>query len=360
MDTPTTPHPVTDAELAGARRAAPPTRRTRRIRRIRRIRRGTVVALGLLVLAVAATTVDGQPGTSPATGEEATATATPSTTPDGSTTTTDRGGTDRAGRARRIEMADRPAADEALPAGTPPTTAHGDGFGPAGPGGPAGPAAPGGAQIPAGPPRLEVIPSIVLDDGVYETDVVLRNTGQAPLSWHASTESGDVAAPGQGVIPAGGQAIVHVVADEYASGSKEWTHRLVVHSDGGDATVDLHGTTLLPPMLDLAGGTYVNQLGNVFVFPNGAINVGLQLKNDGDLDLHLTRSIGANGKILGAADEVIEGGQTEFLAFSLCGVPVPAVATSVDVHVLFDAGAAGVLPAVFRFNLNAGQPTGPC
>ena len=70
----------------------------------------------------------------------------------------------------------------------------------------------------------------------------------------------------------------------------------------------------------------------------------------------------AQAQVLNRANmgTMIEGGQTKFFPFSLCGVPVPAVATSVDVHVQFDAGPAGAFPAIFRFNLNAGQPTGPC
>ena len=349
MDTPTAPHPFTPAELAAARRSvgSPPGR-------ARRIRRGAALAAGLLALVLGAAAVD----VAPTPTDDQLATVRPSLAPTPSSTSTVERRADRAGRARDLQMADRAADGDALPVGTPPTTGGGAGFDPTWPSQPGVPGA--GPPAPLGAPHLEVVPSIVLDDGVYETDVVLRNTGGSALSWNATTEPGDVVAPAQGVIPPGGQAILHVIADEYATGSKEWTHRLVVHSDGGDAAVDLHGTTLLPPQLELVGGTQVNQFGNVFVFPNGAINVGLQLKNEGDLDLHLTRSIGANGKVLGAAEDVIEGGQTKFFPFSLCGVPVPAVATSVDVHVQFDAGAAGAFPAIFRFNLNAGQPTGPC
>jgi hypothetical protein len=212
---------------------------------------------------------------------------------------------------------------------------------------------------PSAPPQLETITNIVLDPGVYERDLVLRNTGGSPLTWSATPHPGDTLSVTNGVIEAHSETVIHLTADEYSTGSKNWTHTIIVHSDGGDAQIDVQGTTLLPPMPQIVGGTQVNQFGNVYVFDNGHINVGLQIKNEGDLPLDISFATGPGGRVH-IPHHQIEGGQTQFIAFSLCGHPAPLVATQVVFEVYVDAGEYGQGTLIFRFNLNAGQPTGPC
>jgi hypothetical protein len=224
-----------------------------------------------------------------------------------------------------------------------------------------GPGFPGGSGgSTAAPPLLETIGDIVLEPGVYERDLVLRNTGGSPLTWNATPETGDQLSPASGVIPAGDQVIVHLTADPYSTGSKQWTHNAIIHSDGGDAQIALHGTTLLPAQPEIVGGTQVNVLGNVYVFANGAINVGLQIKNDGDLPLNISFEPAAGALAQGGPDHVIEGGQIEFVAFSLCGKPAPAVLTTYDIPVSISVDGNYIGSIFLRFNQNAAQPTGPC
>jgi hypothetical protein len=107
------------------------------------------------------------------------------------------------------------------------------------------------------------------------------------------------------------------------------------------------------------GGTFVNNPGNVFVFPQGALNGGINFKNEGDLPLGIHAEVGPSGRV-GTPDVEIEGGQSFFIGFSVCGIPAPVVNTSYDVQASIDFAGIGTYQIVLRFNLNAGQATGPC
>jgi hypothetical protein len=96
------------------------------------------------------------------------------------------------------------------------------------------------------------------------------------------------------------------------------------------------------------------------VFPNGAINVGLQIKNDGDLPLDISFATAAGARVQGDPHRQIGGGQIEFVGFSLCGHPAPVVPTQIDIELYIDAGPYGAGTLILRYNLMAGQPTGPC
>jgi hypothetical protein len=180
------------------------------------------------------------------------------------------------------------------------------------------PAPQGPVSVPE-PPALLAPASLDLEDGVYEGSFELRNIGGTSLTWGHSAPPALTISPGEGTIPPGGAVEVLVSFDWTAHPIKHWSQVVSIASTGGPASIEVTGTTLLPPVLKITGGNYASVDDLTFQFAPGLVPGEIVFKNDGDL--LLTADLEAAGLTLSQSELGLSGGGETALHMSPCGLP---------------------------------------
>jgi hypothetical protein len=168
--------------------------------------------------------------------------------------------------------------------------------------------------------------------------------------------------PAEGTIEPGGTMELHVSYDWTQHPVKHWVQTIEIASNGGAASVDVTGTTLLPPQFQITGGSYAFHAGLVYHFAPGQLTGSFTFKNDGDLYLSADLTAGALNV---STDHIgLVGGSETAVFLDVCGLQilppaVPGIPVVRTIHVDTNTWQ-GSFDLTVVFTLLPGQPTPPC